>query len=243
MLISPIRQDLRKTGRTVEDDWPEYWDYARQYGSIFSSIAGVSEHPFSHHDVSGQPLEREKGVAEWNEKYGRDQDQFEDASDDGQGLSNSARFRARRDTEAHVPRTPVNISASSTPQMLSSPQMSPETAGRRPTHASPNMDASTGKGSIRGPSRASFVDSFFGTGASGRADQADVNQHGEITQGGTKGSRKVSRAPTVIPRKQAITQQDLVASGERIYLRYLLSGAEKEIYLPYVAIRYSILRS
>lgn len=230
----PILQDLRKTGRTVEDDWPEYWEYARQYGSIFSSIAGVNEHSFNHHDASGQASEREKGVTEWNEKYGHDQDQFEDASDEGQGVSSSARFRARRDTEAHVPRTPVNLSASNTPQMLSSPHMSPEKAGKRPTHASPDMGASAGQASARGPSRASFVDSFFGKGASGRADQGEVNQHGEIVQAGTKGGRRVSRAPTVIPRKQAITQQDLVASGERIYLRYLLSGAEKEIYLPYV---------
>ena len=228
----PILQDLRKTGRTVEDDWPEYWDYARQYGSIFSSIAGVNEHSFNHHDAFGQGSAREQG--EWSEKLGHDQDQFDDASDDGQSLSDSARFRARRDTEAHAPRTPVNLSASNTPQMLSSPHMSPESAGKRPTHASPDMGASTGQASARGPSRASFVDSFFGTGAGGRADQGEVNQHGELVQGGTKSGRRVSRAPTVIPRKQAITQQDVVASGERIYLRYLLSGAEKEIYLPYV---------
>ncbi|EFP81806.2 Bud site selection protein, Revert to axial protein 1 [Puccinia graminis f. sp. tritici] len=36
----------------------------------------------------------------------------------------------------------------------------------------------------------------------------------------------------VIPRSSAITRTDLIASAERIYYRYLLSGAEKEIYLP-----------
>jgi hypothetical protein len=218
----------------VEEDWPEFWDHARQHGSIFSTIAGVNEHSFNHPDASGHISEREKGGAEFDEKYRDDRDQFEDASDDDQGLSNSARFRARRDTEAHVPRTPVNISASNTPQMMSSPEMSPEAAGKRTSHASPDMATSTGKGSARGPSRASFVDSFFGTGTSMRPNQGEVNQHGEIVGGGSRSNRRVSRAPTVIPRKQAITQQDLVASGERIYLRYLLSGAEKEIYLPYV---------
>lgn len=33
-------------------------------------------------------------------------------------------------------------------------------------------------------------------------------------------------------RSSAITRTDLIASAERIYYRYLLSGAEKEIYLP-----------
>ncbi|KAI8456725.1 RGS domain-containing protein [Phakopsora pachyrhizi] len=43
-----------------------------------------------------------------------------------------------------------------------------------------------------------------------------------------------SRTPIqpVIPRSAAITRTDLIASAERIYYRYLLTGAEKEIYLP-----------
>lgn len=44
-------------------------------------------------------------------------------------------------------------------------------------------------------------------------------------------SRRQTIQP-IIPRSSAITQADLVASAERIYYRYLLSGAEKEIYLP-----------
>lgn len=36
----------------------------------------------------------------------------------------------------------------------------------------------------------------------------------------------------VIPRSSAITKTDLIASAERIYYRYLMSGSEKEIYLP-----------
>ena len=37
-----------------------------------------------------------------------------------------------------------------------------------------------------------------------------------------------------IPRESAITRTDLIASAERIYTRYLMPGAEKEIYLPNV---------
>ncbi|KAI5454623.1 Bud site selection protein, Revert to axial protein 1 [Naganishia albida] len=236
-------KDLRKTGRSVEEDWPEFWDYARRHGSIFSSISGVNENSISHQGQTGPPLASEKGTApQYDEKY-RDHEgeQFEDATDD-EGLPHSARFRARRDTEAHVSRTPQNLSASNTPQMLSSPDLSPEQNNNRFAQPSPAIGApSIGKSSARGPSRASFVDSFFGTATGnsmhpGSGNDAGINQHGEILRNGTtvgsRGVRRVSRAPTVIPRKQAITQQDLVASGERIYLRYLLPGAEKEIYLP-----------
>lgn len=41
-----------------------------------------------------------------------------------------------------------------------------------------------------------------------------------------------SLAPTIIARDRAIEKQGLVDSAERLYLRYLLPGAEREIYLP-----------
>lgn len=56
--------------------------------------------------------------------------------------------------------------------------------------------------------------------------------------------KRVSRAPTVIPRTAAISRMDLVASAERIYFRYLSppspassaaagdAGQNHEIYLP-----------
>ena len=46
-----------------------------------------------------------------------------------------------------------------------------------------------------------------------------------------RGPRR-SLAPTIIARDRAIEKQALVDSAERIYLRYLLPGAEREIYLP-----------
>lgn len=52
--------------------------------------------------------------------------------------------------------------------------------------------------------------------------------------------KRVSRAPTVIPREKAISRLDLVASAERIYYRYLAPSSNingdasqnHEIYLP-----------
>ena len=54
--------------------------------------------------------------------------------------------------------------------------------------------------------------------------------HGRQTTS-TKWNRG-SRIPTVIQRERAIEKAALVESAERIYLRYLLPGAEREIYLP-----------
>jgi ABC-type glycerol-3-phosphate transport system permease component len=52
-------------------------------------------------------------------------------------------------------------------------------------------------------------------------------------------NKRISRAPTVIPRSAAVTKQDLIASAEHIYYRYLspagntVGGTENhEIYLP-----------
>ena len=48
-----------------------------------------------------------------------------------------------------------------------------------------------------------------------------------------RGKQQSSTMP-YIPRDSAITRTDLIASAERIYARYLMPGAEKEIYLPNV---------
>jgi len=44
-------------------------------------------------------------------------------------------------------------------------------------------------------------------------------------------NRPTSAQP-YIPRDSAITRLDLIGSAERIFARYLLSGSEKEVYLP-----------
>ncbi|KAJ7596082.1 hypothetical protein C8J56DRAFT_1012252 [Mycena floridula] len=36
-------KDVRKSGRTIKDDWPQYWDYARRRGSIYGTIVGMGE--------------------------------------------------------------------------------------------------------------------------------------------------------------------------------------------------------
>jgi hypothetical protein len=38
-------KDIRKSGRTIRDDWPEFWDYARKRGSIYGQVVGMSTGP------------------------------------------------------------------------------------------------------------------------------------------------------------------------------------------------------
>jgi hypothetical protein len=35
-------KDVRKSGRTIKEDWPQYWDYARRRGSIYGTVVGMS---------------------------------------------------------------------------------------------------------------------------------------------------------------------------------------------------------
>ncbi|TFY62029.1 hypothetical protein EVJ58_g4122 [Rhodofomes roseus] len=37
-------KDVRKSGRTIKEDWPEYWDYARRRGSIYGTVVGMNPH-------------------------------------------------------------------------------------------------------------------------------------------------------------------------------------------------------
>ena len=35
-------KDVRKSGRTIKEDWPHYWDYARRRGSIYGTVVGLT---------------------------------------------------------------------------------------------------------------------------------------------------------------------------------------------------------
>ncbi|PCH37149.1 hypothetical protein WOLCODRAFT_140740 [Wolfiporia cocos MD-104 SS10] len=36
-------KDIRKSGRTIREEWPEYWDYARRRGSIYGTVVGLNQ--------------------------------------------------------------------------------------------------------------------------------------------------------------------------------------------------------
>ena len=35
-------KDVRKSGKTIKEEWPQYWDYARRRGSIYGTVVGVN---------------------------------------------------------------------------------------------------------------------------------------------------------------------------------------------------------
>jgi len=35
-------KDVRKSGRTIKEDWPQYWEYARRRGSIYGTVVGMN---------------------------------------------------------------------------------------------------------------------------------------------------------------------------------------------------------
>jgi hypothetical protein len=61
---------------------------------------------------------------------------------------------------------------------------------------------------------------------------AEAGQQGGRHSVSSRRSRPRESALPFIPRDAAISRTDLIASAERIFARYLLTGAEKEIYLP-----------
>lgn len=144
-------QDLRRSGRSIQEDWPEFAAYARINGSHFSPLLSLPSVP----------------------SFPEDQARMIDSPPDFSSPSpvGSPVMRERRDTESHDLRTAF------------SPVLPEQQQRDRPS-----------------------------TTPSGRG--------------------KRSKAPTIIQRDRAIEKAALVEGAERIYLRYLLPGAEREIYLP-----------
>ena len=155
-------QDVRKSGRTIDEEWPSFAEHVRMNGSHFSPLLDLPSRPpspdFSRTETSPNP------------------------NNTGNSTFHSPDFGSmrrtpsqRRDTESHGPNN-------------------------------------------------------RGTTPSGEPRQSWIAGAGSRMSMGRKGRK--SLAPTIIARDRAIEKQGLVDSAERLYLRYLLPGAEREIYLP-----------
>lgn len=170
-------KDLRKSGRSVKEDWPQYYRYAQERSSIYNAVTGVNQ---------------EKQDSAMGEKLVPRDSESEQAA---QALSMSVgRPRASVDEgrQSLAPDDVRNL------QRTPSPTFDPT---HRP-HLSPTLKQLY-------PERpTSPADSTL--------------------------SRRPRREPVqpVIHRSTAITKTDLIASAEVIYAKYILQGAEKEIYLP-----------
>ncbi|KAI0055703.1 hypothetical protein BV25DRAFT_1815222 [Artomyces pyxidatus] len=165
-------KDVRKSGRTIKEDWPQYWDYARRRGSIYGTVVGLNQ------------------------------------NGGGTKRSTASTGEMLTEQEKHTLATAGND-------------------GRRSVSPDPRLVAST--------SPATAV----GTDLDHDIAPRSSTPFSLSRRTPTLFARRASRAPTVIPRAAAITRADLVASAERIFLRYLSpagtspnGGESHEIYLP-----------
>jgi len=163
-------KDVRKSGRTIRDDWPEYWEYARRRGSTYGTVVG--------------------------------------------------------------PQTAAKRSTASTTEMTTEMQEK-RGAAERSTSPDPRLLASTSPATAVG----SDLEHALSSPTPAQPRSSTPFSLGRRTP--TFFSRRASRAPTIIPRSSPISRSDLVASAERIYLRYLSpagtspgGGESHEIYLP-----------
>ncbi|KAF8603594.1 regulator of G protein signaling superfamily [Ceratobasidium sp. AG-I] len=166
-------KDVRKSGRTIREDWPQYWDYARRRGSIYGHVVGL-------------------GGA---------------SSPSSPNTTVNAGLSAKRMTGSTVDMEEKGRGRTPSPSPLSGRPVTPGgtgTDGYRPARAPSAMDDRDPRSST-------------------------PFEKARRTSGMFK---RASRAPTILHRDAAITRSDLIASAERIFARYLVPGADKEVYLP-----------
>ncbi|KZV76734.1 hypothetical protein PENSPDRAFT_597710 [Peniophora sp. CONT] len=161
-------KDVRKSGRTIKDDWPQCWDYARRRGSIYGTVVGMNPAAVGAKRSTASTTELEKLAAEGG----------------------------MRSTSPRSPSPDPRLAQSTSPATAVGSEWGHEQPARSTTPFSLSR----------------YTPTLF--------------------------NRRASRAPTIIPRSAAISRLDLVASAERIWLRYLSpAGAapgdeSHEIYLP-----------
>jgi ABC-type glycerol-3-phosphate transport system permease component len=60
-------KDVRKSGRTIREDWPEYWEYARRRGSTYGTVVGgqpgAKRSTASTAEMAGE-MQEKRGTAE-----------------------------------------------------------------------------------------------------------------------------------------------------------------------------------
>ncbi|KAG7095194.1 hypothetical protein E1B28_005971 [Marasmius oreades] len=119
-------KDVRKSGRTIKEDWPQYWDYARRRGSIYGTVVGL--HP-------QDALATKRSTASTGDMLS-EQDKRNLASPEEKGRSTSPRPVMSEQT--HIDSTsPINdpFARSTTPFSLSgrTPTLFNKRASRAPT--------------------------------------------------------------------------------------------------------------
>ncbi|GAA6043941.1 hypothetical protein JCM8097_000914 [Rhodosporidiobolus ruineniae] len=196
-------KDLRKSGRTVHEDWPQYERYARTRGSIYGNVTGIRQ---------GDRSTSTPGSEYDQERY-RAGDESPTTSGHGHGLAADP-FAVGGSGEKYEEKTGQLLSA----QDPDAARYQQQTPSPRASSPNPNYPLSpTLKAMYPHDEDPEVVDGGDGTGTRRRRGH---NRH------------STGQIQPIIQRDTAINRTDLIASAERIYSRYLMPGADKEIYLP-----------
>ncbi|OAX43434.1 hypothetical protein K503DRAFT_853316 [Rhizopogon vinicolor AM-OR11-026] len=63
-------KDVRKSGRTIKDDWPQYWEYARRRGSIYGTVVGLQPNATKRSTTSTSEMLNDQEKSAGDEKRG-----------------------------------------------------------------------------------------------------------------------------------------------------------------------------
>ncbi|GAA5837743.1 hypothetical protein JCM3766R1_000571 [Sporobolomyces carnicolor] len=204
-------KDLRKSGRQVKDDWPQYHQVARTRGSIYGNVTGIrrggstSTSDFSQGGGDESPFQS-------HQSRGTDRHDTSDLDATRGSEGDPGRLSVATDDQGYLQRRTPSPRPSAASHSSSAYPLSPTLKALYP------HDHHDSQEEIR----------------EGEEQDSTLRRRGakdrSSTSGGAGGATVA--AQPFIPRSTAINRTDLIASAERIFSRYLMAGADKEIYLP-----------
>ncbi|GAA5984637.1 hypothetical protein JCM10908_003435 [Rhodotorula pacifica] len=239
-------KDLQKSGVAVRDDWPQYARFARTRGSIYGNVTGIRR---------GEPAASPSSMygGEDGEYYGGAGTEYFDSPTEGEK-------GAFGYNDAAAGPSTSTAALSSNGEKGPSPQTNGSSGFLSPTMSDSGAGGFAREQQMRTPSPhpGQHVPQYpLSPTLRAMYPHDDDNQHGEFGggprateaqlpgSGNTAASASSTRRRTLgrrggnasntqpfIMRSSAISRTDLIASAERIYTRYLMPGADKEVYLP-----------
>lgn len=196
-------KDLRKSGLNLRSEWPRYHEYARTRGSIYGPLTGVKR---GDESAGGERFGDDQSVSAHGHGHGH-----------GHGDSREEKYslmQGETSSGAHKEGGGNFEMNSNSNEELG--RLSPEEryANRTPSPA----PGSAGAYPLSPTMKALYPH-----------DQPS-SEHLRSTS--VSRNKRTTQTQPFIPRDAAINRTDLIASAERIYSRYLMPGADKEVYLP-----------
>ncbi|TNY18001.1 RGS domain-containing protein [Rhodotorula diobovata] len=224
-------KDLRKSGIHVRDDWPQYHRLARTRGSIYGNVTGIRRG-----DTPALSASAGTGTATGTAESDYDGEQY-------------ARPGSAAPTESHSALSSPGFGAGFAGHSAEGDEKRAGFDGddedEKRQHLAAPEERDAARYQLRSPSPSTTTaTSRAGTGGAYplsptlRAlyphehddDGADARQGAPSRRSHKRHS--TAQAQPIIARTAAISRTDLIASAERIFSRYLMPGADKEVYLP-----------